>query len=129
MQQQAPFGLIGNMAVIPTTKIKYVLYSRKSTESDERQVQSFDSQVKEMLQLAERDGLEVVEIRRESHSAKESGQRPVYKEILEDIRRDRFNGILTWAPDRLSRNAGDLGSVVDLMDQQLLLEIRKYKQF
>ena len=52
-----------------------------------------------MLQLAERDGLEVVEIRRESHSVKESGQRPVYKEILEDIRRGRFNGILTWAPD------------------------------
>lgn len=81
-----------------------------------------------MLQLAERDGLEVVEIRRESHSAQESGQRPVYREILEDIRRDRFNGILTWAPDRLSRNAGDLGSVVDLMDQQLLLEIRTYGQ-
>jgi DNA invertase Pin-like site-specific DNA recombinase len=109
-------------------KIKYVLYARKSTESEERQVLSIDSQVKEMLQLAERDGLEVVEIRRESHSAKESGQRPVYKEILEDIRRGRFNGILTWAPDRLSRNAGDLGSVVDLMDQQLLLEIRTYGQ-
>jgi DNA invertase Pin-like site-specific DNA recombinase len=81
-----------------------------------------------MLELAERDGLEVVEIRRESHSAKESGQRPVYKEILEDVRRGRFNGILTWAPDRLSRNAGDLGSIVDLMDQQLLMEIRTYGQ-
>src|SRR5574343_144850 len=81
-----------------------------------------------MLELAERDGLEVVEIRRESHSAKESGQRPVFKEILEDIRRGRFNGILTWAPDRLSRNAGDLGSVVDLMDQQLLIEIKTYGQ-
>lgn len=112
----------------PVQKIRYVLYARKSTESEERQVLSIDSQVKEMLQLAERDGLEVVEIRRESHSAKESGQRPVYKEILEDIRRGRFNGILTWAPDRLSRNAGDLGSVVDLMDQQLLLEIRTYGQ-
>lgn len=33
----------------------------------ERQVLSIDSQVKEMLQLAERDGLEVVEIRRESN--------------------------------------------------------------
>lgn len=109
-------------------KVKYVLYARKSTESEERQVLSIESQIKEMLQLAERDGLEVIEIRRESHSAKESGQRPVYREILEDIRRGRFNGILTWAPDRLSRNAGDLGSVVDLMDQQLLMEIRTYGQ-
>ena len=109
-------------------KIKYVLYARKSTESEERQVLSIDSQIKEMLELAEKESLEIVEIRRESHSAKESGQRPVYKEILEDIRRGRFNGILTWAPDRLSRNAGDLGSIVDLMDQKLLLEIRTYGQ-
>ncbi len=119
---------IGKEVIAPVQKIKYVLYARKSTESEERQVLSIDSQIKEMLELAERDGLEVVEIRRESHSAKESGQRPVYKEILEDVRRGRFNGILTWAPDRLSRNAGDLGSIVDLMDQQLLMEIRTYGQ-
>lgn len=119
---------IGKEVIAPVQKVKYVLYARKSTESEERQVLSIDSQVKEMLELAERDGLEVVEIRRESHSAKESGQRPVYKEILEDVRRGRFNGILTWAPDRLSRNAGDLGSIVDLMDQQLLMEIRTYGQ-
>lgn len=111
-----------------TDKIKYCLYARKSTESEERQILSIDSQVKEMLEIAERDNLEIAEIRRESHSAKDSGQRPVFKELLEDIRRQRFNGILTWAPDRLSRNAGDLGSVVDLMDQKLLLDIRTYGQ-
>ena len=119
---------ISKEIVAPVQKIRYVLYARKSTESEERQVLSIDSQVKEMLELAEREKLEIVEIRRESHSAKESGQRPVYKEILEDVRRGRFNGILTWAPDRLSRNAGDLGSIVDLMDQQLLMEIRTYGQ-
>lgn len=113
---------------VANSKIKYVLYARKSTESEERQILSIDSQVKEMLQLAEKDNLEIVDIRRESHSAKDSGQRPVFKEILEDIKRQRFNGILTWAPDRLSRNAGDLGSLVDLMDQQLLLEIKTYGQ-
>jgi DNA invertase Pin-like site-specific DNA recombinase len=128
MEKQATVGLIG-LPTIPTVeKIKYVLYARKSTESEERQILSIDSQVKEMLTLAEREGFEVVEIRRESHSAKESGQRPVFKEILEDIRRGRFNGILTWAPDRLSRNAGDLGSLVDLMDQKLLLQIKTYGQ-
>lgn len=117
------------MAVMPTTKIKYVLYARKSTtESEERQVLSIDSQVKEMLSIAEREGLEIVDIRREAHSAKDSGQRPVFKELLEEIRNGRYNGILTWAPDRLSRNAGDLGSLVDLMDQKLLLQIRTYGQ-
>lgn len=115
-------------AEISHQKIRYCLYARKSSESEERQILSIESQIKEMLQLAEREGLDVVDIRRESHSAKDSGQRPVFKEILEDIAKEKFNGILTWAPDRLSRNAGDLGSLVDLMDQKLLLSIRTYGQ-
>ena len=114
--------------VVIAKKVRYCLYARKSTESDEKQALSIDSQVKEMLAIADRDGLDIVDIRRESHSAKESGQRPVFKEVLEDIRRGRYSGILTWAPDRLSRNAGDLGSVVDLMDQKCLVEIRTYGQ-
>ena len=109
-------------------KVRYCLYARKSSESEEKQVLSIDSQVKEMLQIAERDGLEIVEIRRESHSAKDSAQRPVFNELIEDIKKEKFNGLLTWAPDRLSRNAGDLGSLVDLMDQKLLIEIRTYGQ-
>ena len=107
-------------------KTKYCLYARKSSESEERQVLSIDSQIKEMLQLAEREGLNVIEMRRESHSAKSTGERPVYNELLADIRKGKFTGILTWAPDRLSRNAGDLGAIVDLMDQGLLREIRTH---
>lgn len=119
-QQSAP--------IVPPVRIRYCLYARKSSESEERQVLSIESQVNEMLRLAEKEGLEIAEIRREAHSAKDSGQRPVFKEIISDIRIGRFNGVLTWAPDRLSRNAGDLGSLVDLMDQKLLIEIRTYGQ-
>ncbi len=89
---------------------------------------SIDSQIKEMLELAEREGLEIVTMKRESHSAKETGQRPVFNEIIEEINGGKFNGILTWAPDRISRNAGDLGKVVDLMDAGKLHEIRTFGQ-
>jgi site-specific DNA recombinase len=99
---------------------------RKSTEQEEKQVLSIDSQIKEMIQMAQRDNLNIVEIRKESHSAKDSGQRPVFNQLLIDIREKKFDGILTWAPDRLSRNTGDLGSLVDLMDQKLLREIRTF---
>lgn len=121
-------SVLSKSIAIKEEKVKYVLYSRKSTESEERQILSIDSQIKEMLQIAKRENLEVAEIRRESHSAKDSGKRPVFKEILEDIRRGRFNGILAWDASRISRNAGDLGEVVDLMDQKLLLDIRTYGQ-
>lgn len=111
---------------IPITR--YCLYARKSTESDELQALSIDSQIKEMLKIAEREKLDVVEIRKESHSAKAVGLRPVYNQMLKDIEVGKFNAILTWAPDRLSRNAGDLGALVDLMDQKILLAIRTYSQ-
>lgn len=120
---------IGLPPVLPVEKVKYCLYARKSSESDEKQALSIDSQVKEMLAIAEREGLEIVDIRREAHSAKDSGQRPVFAEILRDIHAGRYTGILTWAPDRLSRNAGDLGSLVDMMDQGRLVEIRTYGQY
>ena len=115
---------------VPATmvNINYCLYARKSTESDELQALSIDSQIKEMLALAERDGVTVKEIRRESHSAKESFTRPVFLQLIQDIRAGQFGGILTWAPDRLSRNAGDLGALVDLMDQGRLEEIRTHGQ-
>lgn len=124
-QATAQIGTGPKPVVIP---VKYCLYARKSTEQDEKQALSIDSQIKEMLQIAQRDGLEVVEVRRESHSAKAVGQREVFNSLLLDLRAEKFNGLLTWAPDRLSRNAGDLGALVDLMDQKLLVEIRTFGQ-
>jgi DNA invertase Pin-like site-specific DNA recombinase len=108
--------------------IRWCLYARKSTEADELQALSIDSQIKEMLEKANAENIEVAEIRRESHSAKDSGQRPVFNQLLTDIRQGLFNGIVCWSADRLSRNAGDLGSLVDLMDQGKLIEIRTHGQ-
>ncbi|MBC7764204.1 recombinase family protein [Microbacteriaceae bacterium] len=111
-----------------TQELKYCLYARKSSESDERQAMSIDSQLNEMRSMAVNSGLNVVCELQESHSAKESGQRPVYNQLMKGLREDQYNAVLTWAPDRLSRNAGDLGSIVDLMDQGKLLHIRTYSQ-
>ena len=113
---------------IPDNSVRYCLYARKSTEGDERQAMSIDSQIKEMSDMATRLGIHIKEIRRESHSAKISGKRPVFAQMIEDIRTNIFDGILTWAPDRLSRNAGDLGLLVDLMDQNKLVKIQTFSQ-
>jgi len=107
---------------------KYCLYARKSSESDEKQALSIDAQIKEMLQLAQRDQLDIAEIKRESHSAKETSGRPVFNEMIREIGEGKFNAILAWHPDRLSRNAGDLGKIVDLMDQQKIVRVQTYGQ-
>ena len=109
-------------------KLTYCLYARKSSESDERQAMSIDSQIKEMNELALKENLNVVEIKQESHSAKLSSARPVFMEMIQDLREEKYDSILTWAPDRLSRNAGDLGALVDLMDMGRLMHIRTYGQ-
>lgn len=87
---------------------------------------SIDSQVREMEKMAREQDIDIVVMKKESHSAKEAGQRPVFEEIIKEIKEGKFDGILTWAPDRISRNAGDLGRIVDLIDQGLLKEIRTY---
>lgn len=112
----------------PEITLKYCLYARKSSEGDEQQALSIDSQLSEMRAQADNEGLNVVCELKESHSAKDSGQRPIYNQLLEGIAKNEYNAILTWAPDRLSRNAGDLGAIVDLMDQGKLLHIRTYSQ-
>ncbi len=109
-------------------KLAYILYARKSSESDERQAMSIESQVKEMQDLAKKEGLYVKEVRSESYSAKASGERPVFSSMIEDIKNGTFDAILTWAPDRLSRNAGDLGALIDLMDIGKLKRIKTYSQ-
>ncbi len=110
------------------TDMRYCLYARKSSESDERQAMSIDSQIKEMTAMADREKLNIVEIKQESFSAKQSGHRPVFNELLHDLRNGKFEAILTWSPDRMSRNAGDLGSLVDLMDMNKLQRIRTFGQ-
>ncbi len=108
--------------------MKYCLYARKSSEAEEKQALSIDSQVKEMLDLATKNAINVEEIYREAHSAKDCGVRPVFNQLIADIRIGKFNGLLVWHPDRLSRNAGDLGALVDLLDQKKLIEIKTYSQ-
>ncbi|HEV7702317.1 MAG TPA: recombinase family protein [Candidatus Paceibacterota bacterium] len=108
--------------------LSYCLYARKSSEDEERQALSIESQISEMNKLAERDHLSVVTVKTEAHSAKNSGEREVFNKMIDEIKAGKYNAILTWHPDRLSRNAGDLGRLIDLMDSKQLLEIKTYNQ-
>jgi len=106
------------------TEMKYCLYARKSSEADERQALSTNSQIAEMHEKATREWIKISDVLIENHSAKDAWGREVFNKLLKQIEKWKFNGIITWAPDRLSRNAWDLGSLVDLMDNWKLLEIR-----
>jgi DNA invertase Pin-like site-specific DNA recombinase len=104
-------------------RLKHIIYARKSSEAEDRQVLSLESQIEELQELAEREGLEVVEILTEAKSAKEPG-RPVFNLMLEKIKKGEANAILTWKIDRLSRNPVDGGTLQWLLQQGIIKEIR-----
>lgn len=104
--------------------LRYVLYARKSTEDDNRQVRSIDDQIRDCERLQKELGLNVVEVIKETKSAKKPGQRKEFDRMLSGIRANKYDAILCWHPDRLSRNMLESGMVIDMLDEDVLKDIR-----
>lgn len=103
---------------------KYFVYTRKSTESEDKQVLSLESQQKELDSFVEREKLEVVEyIEGESKSAKQPG-RPIFDKMIKRIEKGEADGIIAWHPDRLARNSVDGGKIIYLLDTGKLKELK-----
>ena len=88
-------------------KLRYFLYARKSSESEDRQIQSIDDQVNRLKELADDLGLTVKKVYTEAKSAKKPNNRPLFDEVLERIENGEADGILCWQINRLSRNPID----------------------
>lgn len=102
---------------------RYAIYCRKSSESDERQIQSLPDQINMLKSyVATRGLLDVGEPFQESKSAKIPG-RPVFNELIQLIENGDINGIILLNPSRLSRNTVDTGRIIYLMDQGKLHEV------
>ncbi|MFA6255087.1 MAG: recombinase family protein [Patescibacteria group bacterium] len=104
-------------------KIKYFIYARKSTESEDRQVLSIPSQIDSLKEVANKFSLKIVKIFTESKSAKDTG-REVFNEMLDRIKSGEAQGILCWKLDRLSRNAEDSGKTSHLLQNGIIKHIR-----
>jgi site-specific DNA recombinase len=103
--------------------LKYFIYARKSTEDEEKQQLSIPAQITELKQFAKDNKLKVVEILTETKSAKTPG-RKIFNLVLEKIEKQEAQGILSWHPDRLARNAVDAGQVGHLLNTSKLLDLK-----
>ena len=108
---------------------KAVLYARKSTESEDKQVQSIDDQIRIMKEVAKDEGLQIVEVLSESKSAKEPNARVQFTEMMKNIAAGKYSIILAWDTSRLSRNAKDGGDLQWLLDSGALSGIRTHEKW
>src|SRR5438034_15796 len=106
-------------------KLKYFLYVRKSNEDRKRQVASIEDQITEMRKLAQRLNLNIVEIIRESRSAKKPG-RPEFNKMIGRIHKGDANAILCWKLNRLARNPIDGGQISWMLQQAIIKHIQTY---
>jgi len=110
---------------IDLTKLRYVLYARRSSEDKNKQVRSLTDQVKDCKKFAVANGLHIVKVIREKKSAKRAGQRKKgFEPMLQDIRDKKYDAVLSWAPDRLSRNMLEGGLLINMLDENELKDMR-----
>lgn len=107
--------------------LKYFLYARKSSESEDRQVASIASQIDELKAIAKRDGLKIVEILTEEKSAKAPG-RPIFTKMIERVHAGEAQGIICWKLDRLARNPVDGGTISWMLQQNVIQHIQTYQR-
>lgn len=104
--------------------MRYILYARKSSEGDERQVQSIPDQHAVLMRLASAEGLTIVQTIDEAKSAKQPGTRPGFQTMLDALTAGEAEGILCWHLNRLSRNPVDSGTLSWLLQQGTIKTIR-----
>ena len=102
---------------------RYILYARKSTDVEDKQVLSIEAQLAELRKFAKENGYIVVDTVIEKKSAKTPG-RPKFGEVLARIQNGEADAILAWHPDRLARNSVDGGQIIYLLDQRKLADLK-----
>src|SRR5262245_59171136 len=97
----------------------FILYARKSTDVEDKQVLSIDAQLAELREYAARENIHIVEELVEKQSAKIHG-RPIFNDMITRIEKGEASGIVSWHPDRLARNSVDGGRLIYLVDTGMI---------
>ena len=101
-------------------KLRFVMYCRKSTTGDEKQERSIEDQKADNFDAVKRLGINVVGIVEERESAKAPHIRPKFREMIKDLKKGRYNAVLSYHPDRLSRNSLDSGELIWMLEEGVI---------
>ncbi|MDD5376590.1 MAG: recombinase family protein [Candidatus Gracilibacteria bacterium] len=100
-----------------STNGKFYLYVRKSSESEDRQVQSIQDQKDYWMRRSVQEDFEIVGMYEDEKTAKMPNCRPGFKKMCKDVETAKIDGILCLKLDRLSRNPVDTGYIQYMLQQ------------
>lgn len=101
---------------------KAIIYCRKSTESEDCQILSIESQIDECKKLAEKHGITNYKIIKELKTARSPG-RPLFMDMLNFFNTKKYDTLLCWKLDRLSRNPIDGATLISLLEYGYIQKI------
>lgn len=108
---------------IDYNSLNYIIYCRKSSESEDKQVQSIETQLRELGDYAQKNNLNIVDTITESQSAHVPG-RPGFARVIQLLSQGKANAILVLRANRISRNPIDAGQIISCMDSKILQYVR-----
>src|SRR4051794_24669508 len=99
--------------------MKAAVYTRISQDRTGEAL-GVERQLEDGLKLCEARGWEPVEYRENDTSASKLGKRPIYRQMLEDIRTGAIGAVVAWDLDRLHRQPIELEEFMLLADTHKL---------
>ena len=98
------------------------IYARRSTDAEDKQVQSLPAQLFWARETCGRNGIVNPLVFEERRSAKTPG-RPEFNKLLGLIEKGEVDTVICWKADRLARNALDGGSMLYALESKKLVRI------
>lgn len=107
-----------NLNVLNKAKLVIAIYSRVSTIEQAEEGYSIAEQERLLIEYAEKNNLEVYKCYSDRGiSGKNIEARPALKELLKDAEEKKFDMVITWKINRLSRKLSDVLKIVDLFER------------
>ena len=101
---------------IPTTKV--ALYTRVSTTEQAEEGYSIDEQENLLNEYCAKYNMQVVKCYSDRGiSGKDIKHRPALMELLNDASNKKFDMVLSWKINRISRKLSDVLKIVDLLEK------------
>ena len=103
----------GGIIMVKNNVLRVVIYARVSTREQQRTGFSLEGQEEELRDYAERKGYEVVDVYIDGGYSGKDFERPEIQRLFRDMENHKFDAVLVWKVDRISRKNRDVLMLID----------------